>query len=339
MADKDDKGKPAEEQKPLRRRRAPSVVPDEGAGEEIAERGRRVLADPAPTSETTAPITTRRWWFRARSQPAAPAADLAETEARAAAAKTAAAELRSHLKSEEIAAPELEPPKEAPAPEKPPRRRRRTTEVMPPPLWQRHDLLVVLGALLLFAGGAVAHRALAAPSLVPIDELGLHAARPQSWLAPVRVGPPVSGLAAGVETTAAARPGRVLKHVVYQSAVATTARLEIRIAERPSSSTLKAALVLGRVSRYGAAFTPAESTDRTIGGRDWVRTQYRYPYKSAPGDAPVIATAIEYATLNGRLMYVVTLHGDEKTARRLETLLVPTLRVDPNHPAAVGRSK
>ena len=50
-------------------------------------------------------------------------------------------------------------------------------------------------------------------------------------------------------------------------------------------------------------------------------------------------TAIEYATINGRLMYVVTVHGDDKTVRRLEALLVPSLKVDPNHPAAVGRSK
>ena len=210
---------------------------------------------------------------------------------------------------------------------------------MPPPFWQRHDLLVVVIALLLFAGGTAAHRVLAAPALIPIDELGLHVARPKSWLSPIRVAPPAAGLAAGVESTASARRDKVLRHVVYQSAVAGTARLEIRIAERPASANLKSALVLARISRYGDSFTPAESTDRTIGGRDWVRTQYRYPFKGAPGDAPVIATAIEYATLNGRLMYVVTVHGDEKTARRLEALLVPTLKVDPNHPAAVGRGK
>jgi len=336
MADKDDQSK-EEERRPLRRRRAPSVVPDEETG----ERSRRILSEPvAEADDKAAPIKARRWWFRARSEPVAPASDLAETEARAAAARSAAAELRSRLKSEEIPELPAEKPAEPAEEKKPaPRRRRRTTEVMPPPFWQRHDLLVVLVALLLFAGGAAAQRVLAAPALVPIDELGLHVARPKTWLSPVRVRPPVSGLAAGVESSAAARPGKVLRHVVYQSAVAATARLEIRIAERPASASLKSALVLGRISRYGDSFTPAESTDRTIGGRDWVRTQYRYPFKSAPGDAPVIATAIEYATINGRLMYVVTVHGDEKTVRRLETLLVPTLKVDPNHPAAVGRSK
>ena len=359
MADKDDQGGGdggGGERRPLRRRRAPSVVPEEGLGEETGERRRRILSEPAaaaPETPGAEPIKARRWWFRARSEPVAAASDLAETEARQVAARSAAAELRSRLKSEgtpppaaeEAPAPEpappVVPPPEAAKAAPPARRRRRTTELLPPPMWQRHDLLVLVAALVLFAAGAAAHRVLAAPALVPIDELGLRVARPKNWLAPVKVGPPASGLAAGVDSGAETgdRPGRVLRHVVFQSAVAATARLEIRIAERPSSAPLKSALVLSRVSRYGESFTPAESTERTIGGRDWVRTQYRYPFKGSPGDVPVIATAIELATLNGRLMYVVTVHGDEKTARRLEALLVPTLRVDPNHPAAVGRQK
>ena len=352
------------ERRPLRRRRAPSVVPEEGIDGTTGERGRRLLSEPAaaaaPETEGAAPIKARRWWFRARSEPVAGSSDLAETEARQAAARSAAAELRSRLKSEGGPAaepPAAEPPAAEPPAAEPPaagaasepatsaapapgrRRRRRTTEVVPPPMWQRHDLLVVVAALLLFAAGAAAHRVLAAPALVPVDELGLRVARPKNWLAPVKVEPPAAGLAAGVDRSASPRPGPVLRHVVYQSAVAATARLEIRIAERPVSAPLKSALVLGRISRYGDSFTPAESTERTIGGRDWIRTQYRYPFKAAPGDAPVIATAIELATLNGQLMYVVTVHGDEKTARRLEALLVPTLKVDPNHPAAVGRQK
>ncbi len=360
MADKDDQGggDGGGERRPLRRRRAPSVVPEEGLDEETGERRRRLLSEPAaapPETPGAAPIKARRWWFRARSEPVASGSDLAETEARQVAARSAAAELRSRLKPEartEGAPPPAaeEPPAEptgpvppdAPVKDAPPaRRRRRTTEVVPPPMWQRHDLLVLAGALILFAVGAAAHRALAAPSLIPVDELGLRVARPKNWLAPVKVGPPAPGLAAGVDggDGGEPRPGRVLRHLVYQSAVAPTARLEIRIAERPTTAPLRSALVLGRISRYGESFTPAESTERTIGGRDWVRTQYRYPFKGSPGDAPVIATAIELATLNGRLMYVVTLHGDEKTARRLESLLVPTLKVDPNHPAAVGSAK
>ena len=342
MADKGDQD--GGERRPLRRRRAPSVVPEEGIGGETGERGRRLLSEPAAARPEAAPIKARRWWFRARSEPVAAGSDLAETEARQVAARSAAAELRSRLKTEgksEDSPPGDEPAVEEPAAPAPPtsRRRRRTTELVPPPLWQRHDLLVVAAALLLFAVGAAAHRAVAAPALVPVDELGLHIARPKNWLAPQKVGPPASGLAAATGGAAPARPGRVLRHVVYQSAIAPTARLEIRIAERPASAPLKSALVLGRISRHGESFTPAESTERTIGGRDWIRTQYRYPFKSSPGDAPVIATAIELATLNGQVMYVVTLHGDEKTARRLESLLVPTLKVDPNHPAAVGRSK
>ena len=38
-------------------------------------------------------------------------------------------------------------------------------------------------------------------------------------------------------------------------------------------------------------------------------------------------------------MYVVTIHGDEASAAELEELVVPTLAVDPNHPAALGEKK
>jgi hypothetical protein len=355
MSTKDDDQGEGGERRPLRRRRAPSVVPEEGIDGATGERRRRLLSEPtaaAPEAEgAAAPIKARRWWFRARSEPVAAGSDLAETEARQVAAKSAAAELRSRLKSEGGPAAEPAPPPPAAEPDAPAgdapaaaaplpsRRRRRTTEVVPPPMWQRHDVLVVIAAFLLFAAGAAAHRALAAPALEPVEELGLRVARPKNWLAPARVEPPAAGLAAGVDSSAGPRPGPVLRHLVYQSAVDATARLEIRIARRTASAPLKSALVLGRISRYGDSFTPAESTERTIGGRDWIRTQYRYPFKASPGDQPVIATAIELATLNGQLMYVVTVHGDQKTASRLETLLVPTLKVDPNHPAAVGRQK
>jgi hypothetical protein len=327
MAD-DDKGE-KEERKPLRRRRAPSVVPDDaGVGEDTSETRRRLFSEPAAEPPAPEGVKKKRRWFRVASEPAPPS-DLAETEARAEAAKAAATELRSRLK------PAEEEPVAEEAPVEPaPRRRRGTTELAPPPLWQRHDLLVVALALLLFAGGALIHRVVAAPSLAPVGELGLQLARPASWLAG-RVARPAAGLAsaAGDDRPPAKRP----RHLVYQSPVAPTARLELRISERPLTGNLKAALVLGRVSRYGEAFWSSESTSRTIGGRDWVRTHYRYAFKGTPTDAPIIATAIEYATLNGRLMYIVTVHGDEKTARRLESLLVPTLKVDANHPAAVGK--
>jgi hypothetical protein len=221
--------------------------------------------------------------------------------------------------------------------------RRPLTEMFKPPAWQRHDLIVVLFALALFVTGAIAQRRMAKPSLQVTTELGLHLSRPAGWLPPRRVTRPTMGLAASADATAPARAapdaaGSSLPyHVVIQSPSDPVARLEIRVAPRPTTGNLRSALILERVSRHGEAHWAADSTDRTIGGRDWVRTEYRYAYKGNKTDAPRIATGIEYAIINGRLLYTVTLHGGEETARQLEALLIPTLAIDANHPAAVGR--
>jgi hypothetical protein len=224
--------------------------------------------------------------------------------------------------------------------------RRPLTELSRPLAWQRHDLLVIAIALAVFAIGAAAQRRLAAPSLLAMDQLGLRLSRPSGWLPPRRVGRPVVGLAARTDAADTGDAGlpdpddpalaALPYHILIQSAVDPIARLEIRIAERPTTGNLRSALVLQRVSRHGEAHWAAESTDRTIGGRDWVRTEFRYTYKGSKTDAPRIASGIEYATINGRLLYTVTVHGSDETARRLEALLVPTLAVDANHPAAVG---
>jgi hypothetical protein len=202
----------------------------------------------------------------------------------------------------------------------------------------------VVVAIILFGVGVIAQRRLSAPSLQPLDQLGLHVASPAGWLPPRRVGRPTGGLVSrtgardGREPEAAAPSSPGLPyHIQIQSVLDPVARLEIRIAERPTTGNLRSALVLERVSRHGEALWAADSVDSTIGGRDWVRTAYRYAYKGSKSDAPRIATGIEYATINGRLLYAVTLHGrTDADARRLEALLMPTLAVDANHPAAVG---
>jgi hypothetical protein len=218
--------------------------------------------------------------------------------------------------------------------------RRPLVELSLPTSRQNHDILVLAVVLVLFAGGVLLQRRLSTPALLPTNELGLHVSRPAGWLPARRVGAPTAGLAAPDPDDARPRPADAAAglpyHVVIQSALDPTARLEIRIAERPTTGNLRSALVLQRVSRHGEALWAADSADRTIGGRDWVRTAYRYTYKGSKTDAPRIATGIEYATINGRLLYTVTLHGSAATAPRLEALLVPTLAVDANHPAAVG---
>jgi hypothetical protein len=59
-----------------------------------------------------------------------------------------------------------------------------------------------------------------------------------------------------------------------------------------------------------------------------LRTEFQYAIKATEGDAPQVATGIEYATLNASGLYVVTVHGTEAEARRLESLVLSTLTVE-----------
>jgi hypothetical protein len=212
--------------------------------------------------------------------------------------------------------------------------------------WLRHDVLVLIGALALLATGVLAYRSLTAPRLTEFSRFGLSLERPGTWLPPQAVPPPPSRLAvaAGAQTSSsdarkAPASGEELPyHVVFQSPLSPLARLEIRIDRRPTYGNLRGALGLARVSRYGEVYWAAESDEQTIDGRDWVRTRFQYAYKAGDGDSPKVATGIEYGTVNGNLVYVVTFHGSDAEAERLRALIAPTFAVDPNHPAATGQS-
>jgi hypothetical protein len=217
-----------------------------------------------------------------------------------------------------------------------------------PSTWMRHDLLVLIGALALLASGVIAYRSLTAPRLTEFSRFGLSLERPGTWLPPQDVPPPPSRLAAAVggkdgpppEARKVRAPEEGLPHhVVFQSPLSPLARLEIRIDRRPTYGNLRGALSLARVSRYGEVYWAAESDEQTIDGRDWVRTRFQYAYKAGDGDSPKVATGIEYGTVNGNLVYVVTFHGSDAEAERLRALIAPTFAVDPNHPAATSQSR
>lgn len=384
-----------EERRPLRRRRPISVVPEAPAGESARESRRRLFTAsdlegddgesgsgrgqgksqgeggrPSGSPPLPEGVKRRRRWFsRASREPPPVSAELADTEARAEAARSAAAALRSRLRDQaesdetrggrpatargdrpatargdggggdssaraRSSRRSSTPPGTAPA-SSPARRRRGTTEYLPPASWQRHDLLVVAVALALLVTGALLQRHLSSPRMVPFDQLGLHLSRPDGWLPARHIAPPEAGLAAA--TAATGTPSRTDQglpyHVVYQSAVDPMVRIEVRIGERPPTGDLRSGLALGRIARHGEAVWAESPTDRTIGRRDWTRTAYRYAWKGARTDAPRIATAIEYGSLSGPLMYTVTLHGRPATVAELERLVVPTLSVDANHPS------
>lgn len=201
-----------------------------------------------------------------------------------------------------------------------------------PSLWQRHDLGVLLFALAIFAGGTLITRRLATPTLIDFDQDGLHFQRPAGWLPgqhPTVKSAGLANTAAGFGTsTAAKKLSDQDFHVLYRSARDAKQRIEVRIAPRPGYGNLRGARAVERLGRYGEFYWEESSSDRSIARRDWLRTEFRYAFKASKGGSPQIANAVEYATLQDRRLYVITLHGSSQAMNDLERFVSPTLRIE-----------
>lgn len=172
-----------------------------------------------------------------------------------------------------------------------------------------HDLAVLLAAALLLVGGWLAHRAVARPRLARFDHQGLTFAYPAGWL-------PGGG-----------DPEQVGATLRYES-VPPGSRLEVKIAGRPvMGPPLSPILDIARSRAYGQLYKRLESENLVRGGHEWLRTRYVYAYQPTADDAPAVAMAVEYATLNGERMYVVTVHGSEAGVEDLESDILHTLAV------------
>jgi hypothetical protein len=204
-----------------------------------------------------------------------------------------------------------------------------------PSFLQRHDLGVLLFALAIFAGGTLITRRLATPKLIDFDQGGLHFERPVGWLPPQRPSMQSAGLARtsagfGVQKTAASD---ATLHLLYRSARDAKQRIEVKIAPRPGYGNLRGARAVERMGQYGEFYWEADTKDRSIARRDWLRTEFRYAFKASKGGSPQIANAVEYATLKDNRLYIVTIHGDSQAMKDLDKTLAPTLRIE--EPAAV----
>jgi hypothetical protein len=125
-------------------------------------------------------------------------------------------------------------------------------------------------------------------------------------------------------------------HVVYQAPADPLLRLEVRIEDQPLYNNLIGALGVYRSGRYGDTYWAADSRITNIGGRDWTRTKFSYAYRAGFHASPLVAHAVEYASLNSGLIYVVTFHGSPEQASELAERVAPTLSVrtaaPPNQP-------
>ncbi len=126
-------------------------------------------------------------------------------------------------------------------------------------------------------------------------------------------------------------------HIIYRSARDARRRIEVRIGPRPGYGNLRGARAIERLGQYGEFYWEAGSGDRAISRRDWVRTEFRYAFKSSKSGSPQIANAVEYATIQDKRLYVVTVHGDLSSMKDLDTLIFPTLRIDHSGPVTSGK--
>ena len=193
----------------------------------------------------------------------------------------------------------------------------------------RHDLAALAILVAIFIGGAVAHRALLAPSSVIAEHSALRLAHPGGWLPATDVAAPRPRLAhaALALSGSVVEPDPDAQRAAHRSIHVFPAdpimRVEIEIRRRPPYSNVPAALALARAVRHGERYWTRETHARVIAGRDWYRTGFRYAYGG--GRSPRVAEAVEYAAPSGDDLYVITLHGDVRSVAALEREVAPTL--------------
>jgi hypothetical protein len=207
------------------------------------------------------------------------------------------------------------------------------TKPSPPSFWSRHDFGVLLFAFAVFAGGTLVTRNLATPKRIAFEESGLHFERPAGWLPGQQNSHRSAGLASttsgfGVEPPRDRNESPGEFHVIYRSARDGRRRIEVRIAPKPGYGNLRGARAIERLGQYGEYYWEANSGDHAIRRRDWVRTEFRYAFKASKSGSPQIANAVEYATIQDKRLYVVTLHGDLDSMNDLDKFISPTLQID-----------
>lgn len=206
----------------------------------------------------------------------------------------------------------------------------RSTAEAPPPIWKRHDLLVLAVAAALLLAGALAYRVLIRPELIAFEHRGLRFERPTGYFPPQDIEVPPSslaGLAAIAPSTPAPAAPSTRFHKLYKTPEGPLVALEVLVDRRPDYQGVAMVLQQARRLRYGEYLWTARADEREVNGHAWLRTEFQYAVKATDDDAPQVATAVEYATVNDDLLYVVTVHGTEEEARRLESLVQTSLEL------------
>jgi hypothetical protein len=180
----------------------------------------------------------------------------------------------------------------------------------------RHDLLPVVVAALLFAAGWVGYRAVTRPRLAAFSTLGLSFHYPSS----------LSPLASGAQADASSVEIRFLS--LGGASLGETMEVRIKPFATPGGTDigLGAALDSMRARRGHTLMSSDPSEKRSIGGRSWTRTEYKYAEKRADGEL-ILESGVEYAALNGGKLFVVAMEGSPDGVKSLDKAVAGSLVV------------
>jgi hypothetical protein len=172
----------------------------------------------------------------------------------------------------------------------------------------RHDLLVVLVALAVIAGGWAASAYGLVPGTKKWSSGGVTFSYPADWLA-----------VSSQEDALEARGEDAVTRLVF----------ETWMKPQHALVTCDAYLELDRAQRF-PLYERLSSEVRRIKGKDWLVTHYAYAAKAGSGFAPQVVQAAEYAypanfEVNRENLSIVTIHASNERLPALEAELVSTL--------------
>ncbi|MCW5809248.1 MAG: trypsin-like peptidase domain-containing protein, partial [Deltaproteobacteria bacterium] len=194
--------------------------------------------------------------------------------------------------------------------------------------YQRQDLFVIIFALVIILVAGRFHGKLTTPqtTMFPptnVDGRGLTFEHAAGWLHE-----PLSLPAPRLLRDPQGRPPRSdALHLAFTPFPEGNARIEVLIDKKPPWSNVTTSLDLDRRTRYGELYKLVDSSVRSIADQNWLRTEYTYAHASHKDDLPRVDRAVEYAIVDSKQLYVITLFGSLPQIERLENVVAPSLRV------------
>jgi S1-C subfamily serine protease len=195
--------------------------------------------------------------------------------------------------------------------------------------YQRHDLFVIVVGIVIILFAGRWHGRLTTPPTIAfppagIDGRGLTFEHAAGWLPHEALRMPAPRL---LRDPLGRPPKSDALHLGFTSVPESNAHIEVLIDKKPPWSNVTTSLDLDRRTRYGELYKLVDSSVRSIADQNWLRTEYTYAHASHKDDLPRVDRAVEYAIVDSKQLYVITMFGSPAQIERIEGVVAPTLRV------------